>query len=947
MSNAKYKTLAQEFIVKIDKSRVITDPTLCFTLGTDASLYRLVPQIIVKINSLDELVDILRLCSQFKAAYTFRAAGTSLSGQAVSDSVLIMLTENWNNYDILDKGKKIRLQSGVIGADANRYLLPFQKKIGPDPASINSCKIGGIAANNASGMCCGTTENSYQTLASMTVVLADGTVLNTADIISVQNFKKKHSKLSDKLSDLAFQTQQNQSLKQLIEHKYRLKNTMGFSINALVDFEDPIEILQHLMIGSEGCLGFIADITFNTVIESEHKATALLIYADIETACKAVSSLDNQDVAAAELIDGRALKSINGLDGVPDFINDLDLEATALLLECHASSKDELEHLTAQVMETLDNFPSVDSISFTDDTDVCSKLWLVRKGLFPAVGAMRRKGTSVIIEDINFPLEQLAAGTTALRSLMNKHGYDDAIIFGHALVGNLHFVITHDFSIENEVVQYEKFMEELSNLVAIDFKGSLKAEHGTGRNMAPFVEREWGSAAYKLMQQIKVLFDPDGLMNPGVVLNSDKQINIKDLKTLPIADELIDQCIECGFCESVCPSRDLSLTPRQRIVMFRQLQYLKNEKQTPAIKNQIQLLTKQFEYYGIETCVATGLCAEKCPVGINTGELILNLRKNNFALSSIFSKRVAKWTADNFKLFTSIIRVLFKVNNLLNKILPAKVINSIGQILHRWSFNKLPLWTAEYPTASNAAKQPTKVADKKIVYLPSCAGRSMGTQSEANDQRCLSDVSISLLEKAGYQVIIPNEMEQHCCGMLYNSHGMADIAEQKSKQLESRLWKMTESGKWPVLIDTSPCNKFSNDNFSHQMNIYDPSEFAAKYLIDELSIKPLKETVMLHVTCSSRRMKLTQMMIALANECADNVFIAENIDCCGWAGSKGFTTPELNESALSSLKNQLPDDCHRGFSNSITCEIGLSHHSGIPFQSILYLLDEVSTGKKG
>jgi len=596
-------------------------------------------------------------------------------------------------------------------------------------------------------------------------------------------------------------------------------------------------------------------------------------------------------------------------------------------------------------MDSLDSFSSLDSIVFTDDIDICSKLWLVRKGLFPAVGAMRRKGTSVIIEDINFPVEQLAAGTTALRSLMNEHGYDDAIIFGHALVGNLHFVITHDFSIENEVVQYERFMEELSNLVAIDFKGSLKAEHGTGRNMAPFVEREWGSEAYRLMHQIKMLFDPDGLMNPGVILNADKQVNIKDLKILPIADELIDQCIECGFCESVCPSRDLSLTPRQRIVMFRQLQYLKNEKQTADIKNQIQLLTKQFDYYGIDTCVATGLCAEKCPVGINTGELILTLRKNNFALNSGFSKRIAKWTADNFKLVTSFIRMFFKINNLLNKILPARVINSIGQIIHQRSFKKLPLWTAEYPTASQAVEQPTMIADKKVVYVSSCAGRSMGTQSAANDQRCLSDVTISLLEKAGYQVLIPDEMQQFCCGMIYNSHGMADIADQKSKQLESSLWMMTESGQWPVLIDTSPCHKFSNDKFSHQMDIYEPSEFAAKFLIDELSIKPLNETVMLHVTCSSRRMKLAEIMLTLAQRCVDQVFVAENIDCCGWAGSKGFTNPELNESALSSLKNQLPDDCHRGFSNSITCEIGLSHHSGIPFQSILYLLDEVSTSK--
>jgi len=930
--STSYQLLTEQLLLKLDQARVITDPALCFSLATDASLYRLTPKIIVKVDSIKELVLVMKLCVQHNAAYTFRAAGTSLSGQAVSESVLIMLTENWKRFKILDKGDKIQLQPGIIGADANRYLAPYHKKIGPDPASIDSCKIGGIAANNASGMCCGTTENSYQTLSSMTVVLADGCVLNTADILSIESFRNSHATLLSQLSALALKTKNDRQLKQLIEHKYRLKNTMGFSINALIDFHDPIDILQHLMIGSEGCLGFIADITYKTVINSQYKATALLVYADIETACRGIADLEHLNVAAAELIDGRALQSIKGIKGVPEFIDNLDHEATALLLECHATSEEELAQLTSQVNTKLACYELLEAINFSSDLELCAKLWKVRKGLFPAVGAIRKTGSSVIIEDITFPVSQLAEGTRALRLLFNKHGYDDAIIFGHALVGNLHFVICPDFSRQQEVEQYRLFMLDLSELVAVEYQGSLKSEHGTGRNMAPFVELEWGKTAYQLMQQIKVLFDPDALMNPGVVLNVDRQVHLKDLKILPSAHPLIDKCMECGFCESVCPSRNLSLTPRQRIVTFRQLQQLANQKQTAAIKSEIKLLTKQFNYLGIETCAATGLCAEQCPVGINTGDLMRLLRETNNPLK----KQIAKWTANHFGLTTNIVRRLFRLNYWLQKLLPAKIVNAMGGGVAR---------LASYPTAINNVVSASNIATKKIIYMPSCASRNLGTQVKAKDQRSLSDVTLSLLEKAGYQVIIPELSQQLCCGMPYHSQGMADIAKQKSQQLEATLWQSSDQGKYPILIDTSPCKKFAYESFTHSMAIFEPSEFATEFLLDELEIKQIDESIMLHVTCSSRRMNLTQEMIGLAKLCVKNVIVTDDIQCCGWAGNKGFTTPELNQAALSSLKQQIPADCSRGFSNSITCEIGLSHHSGIAFQSILYLLDEVSTSK--
>ncbi len=293
-----YRQLIETLKTQIDEERIITQEAKRLAYGTDASFYRLIPQVVLRLKNLDEVVFTIKSCEKLSLPFTFRAAGTSLSGQAVSDSVLITLTDDWRNHQILNQGDKISLQPGVIGADANKYLVPFQRKIGPDPASINTCKIGGIAANNASGMCCGTAQNSYQTVDNMKIVFADGCILDTSDSASVEHFKRQRSDIISGLESLRDETINNTVLSELIKHKYRLKNTTGYSLNALVDYQDPIDILKHLFIGSEGTLGFIAEITYNTVIEHSYKASALLVFSDIEQASQAVTTLKQSPVAA-------------------------------------------------------------------------------------------------------------------------------------------------------------------------------------------------------------------------------------------------------------------------------------------------------------------------------------------------------------------------------------------------------------------------------------------------------------------------------------------------------------------------------------------------------------------------------------------------------------------------------------------------------------------------
>src|SRR5690606_7352591 len=595
--------------------RLFDDPLSTLAFGTDASFYRLIPKLVVRVEAEGEVVTLLQLASRFQVPVTFRAAGTSLSGQALSDSVLIVLGDHWNGRQILDGGARIRLQPGVIGAAANAALAPLQRKIGPDPASINAAKIGGIVANNSSGMCCGTAQNSYHTLAGMRLVLADGSVLDTEDAASVAAFRRSHGVLLEHLAELGRQTRADTALAARIRHKYRLKNTTGLSLNALVDFDEPLDILSHLMVGSEGTLGFISSVTYDTVPDHPHKASALLVFPDVETCCRAVPVLKQQPVSAVELLDRRSLRSVQDMQGMPAWVRELSASACALLVESRAASATLLEEQILQVMAAVEAFPRERQVEFSTDPVVYNQLWRIRKDTFPAVGAVRATGTTVIIHDGALPVEVLAAGVNRLLALFDRHGYAEAIIFGHALEGKLHFVVAQGFDDPAQVARYEAFMGDVAQLVAVEFGGALKAEHGTGRNMAPFVELEWGADAYGLMWQIKRLLDPAGILNPDVILSDDPKIHLKNLKPLPAADPIGDKCIECGSCEPVCPSNGRTLTPRQRIVIWRDIQ----AKKRAGVDT--RELERAYQYQGIDSCAATGLCAQRCPVGINTGDL--------------------------------------------------------------------------------------------------------------------------------------------------------------------------------------------------------------------------------------------------------------------------------------------------------------------------------------
>jgi D-lactate dehydrogenase len=940
MLPSPYDHVLAELQSVIPQARLVTDPLRTLAYGTDASFYRLIPKIVALVETEEEVVRLLRITRGHKVPVTFRAAGTSLSGQAVSDSVLVVLGDGWRGCSISPDAATITLQPGVIGAEANRRLAPLGRKIGPDPASIATAKIGGIAANNASGMCCGTAQNSYRTLESMRLVLADGSMLDTADAASCRAFQQSHSALLDRLAALGSRTRADEALAGRIRDKFRIKNTTGYSLNALVDYEDPIDILQHLMIGSEGTLGFISTITLRTVPEHPHKASALLFFPDIAEACRAVTLLKAAPVDAAELMDRASLRSIQDKPSMPPQIRGFGPEVAAVLVETRAESAAALDANVAKIAAVLAGCVTIGDTGFTTDAKACEGFWKIRKGLFPAVGAIRQTGTTVIIEDVAFPLPRLAEATRELQALFVRHGYDEAIIFGHALEGNLHFVFTQAFDTQAEIDRYRRFMDDVAVLVVTRYDGSLKAEHGTGRNMAPFVEMEWGPQAYELMKEIKDLFDPDGLLNPGVILNGDPQAHLKNLKPLPPADPLVDTCIECGFCEPTCPSHRFTLSPRQRIVGRRELARLEA---TGDDAGRLAEIAAAYEYQGIDTCAACGLCATACPVGIETGLLIKSMRGER---RGAVARKAGTLIADHMEGTLGLARTGLRLAELARRTVGHDTTQAAARLLTGGNLPSLP---RSLPTAATFTPRPDVPGPDDVptvVYAPSCVSRTMGPAAGDPQQRPLPEVVGSVMRKAGFRILYPEAADGQCCGMPLESKGLIEAADAKADAMLAALSKASRGGRYPVVMDTSPCALRLRKRLTDAgLRILDVAEFLSDFALPRLDIAKTAEPVMLHLTCSTRRMGLDGALTAVAKACAETVVVPPDVGCCGFAGDKGFTTPELNAHALRHLPAAVPEGCASGYSTSRTCEIGLSDKAGVPYRSIVYLVDACATAK--
>ncbi|MDT3369320.1 MAG: FAD-binding protein [Bacteroidota bacterium] len=929
-----YKAYLHEISGFIPDERIYTDDLRLLTWGTDAGFYRLIPQIVVRSMNEDEVSRLLALADKHNLPVTFRAAGTSLSGQSISDSILIVAGKHWEKYSISEDLETITLQPGIIGERVNQILKPFGRKFAPDPASVKSAMVGGIVMNNASGMNCGTHANSDKMLLTARIVFADGTILDTSSEQSKENFRKSKPGFIEKIEQLRDYVQADEPFLSRILHKYSIKNVTGLNILPLAIYRDPFDIITHLLVGSEGTLAFLSEFTMKTGKDYPFKASAMLYFNDIKEACRAVVAMKKGPVMGAELLDKKSLESVNDPTG---------RGLTAVLTETMADTKEELYSQIKQIEGILSAFKTAVPVKFTDKEEEYAPYWAIRSGIFPSVGGTRKPGTTTLIEDVAFHIEDLPEATADLQQLLEKHGYPDACIYGHALEGNYHFIINQSFDTREQVAQYESLMNEIKTLVVDKYDGSLKAEHGTGRNMAPFVQYEWGEKAFALMKEIKSLFDPKNLLNPGVIFNDDPHCHIRHFKPMPLTNEHVDKCIECGFCEVNCLTAGFTLSSRQRIVAQREITRIKD---IPEQQERLKRLKKQYAYAGNDTCAGDGLCATSCPMNINTGHLTHDLRAELLPQDSI-GYQLGMWTANHFAGVKAMLRPVLTLADTAHSIIGTRNMTALAKGLRSVSGNSIPLWTSAMPKAYTPKATGSLKSELKVVYFPSCLNQTMGTAHSSPDHTPLVDKTVALLEKAGYEVIFPSNMNKLCCGTIWESKGMPEIADRKAAELEEALYIATENGRYPVLCDQSPC-LYRMRNTMKRIKLYEPAEFILTFLCDKLEFTPIKQPVVIHITCSMKKMKLEKQLIALAGLCSEKVLVPEEVGCCGFAGDKGFTHPEVNAYALRKLRPQLEKaGIEVGYSNSRTCEIGLTTNSDIPYLSIVYLVDQCTKPKGG
>ncbi len=896
----------------------------------DASHYLLVPQTVITPRSTEQVAQVLRACDREGVALTFRSGGTSLSGQGITDSVLVDTRERFQRVEVLDDGRRVRVQPGATVRAVNARLAPYGRKLGPDPASESACTIGGVVANNSSGMHCGTRFNTYQTLESMVLVLPTGTVIDSSQPHAARQLADVEPELHEGLARLRRRVLDDPQSTATIRQQFAMKNTMGYGVNAFVDHESPLDILVHLMIGSEGTLGFVAEAVFRTVEVLPHVATGLLVFEDLQSAASSVPQLIETGTVTAELLDAASLVVSSRDPKCPAVIRDLAVDRhAALLVEFQTTTYDELVEHRRTSEPALAALGLAAPFTLTTDASERATLWHVRKGLYSAVASARPSGTSALLEDIVVPVDRLGQTCRDLTGLFDAHRYEESVIFGHARDGNVHFLLNERFDDPVDMLRYEAFTNDMVDLV-LGQSGSLKAEHGTGRIMAPFVRRQYGDELYDVMWELKRLIDPRGLLNPGSVLSDDPRSYLRDLKSTPTVEAEVDRCAECGYCEPVCPSRALTTTPRQRIVLRREMEAARLRGDTALLAE----LERDYDYDAVQTCAVDGMCQPACPVSINTGDLVRRLRRQDAgaAANTVWRAAAASWGVA-----TRAASAALTAADAMPAAVPGAAARG-GRLL--LGAERIPMYDARLPRGGR--RRPLlQQADPQAVLFAACVGTMFGPEPGGIGA---TEALLRLCVRADVPLRTPAAPNALCCGTPWKSKGYSSGYDAMRATVVPALLEATDSGRLPVVVDASSCTQglvtmVRNDSRAN-LRFLDATEFVAGEILDRLTVSEPVPSVALHPTCSSTELGSTWAMEQIARFISPDVYVPVSWGCCAFAGDRGLLHPELTASATGAEAAELSTRTFAGYASSNrTCELGMTRATGRPYRHILELLE--------
>ncbi|MFM9372666.1 FAD-binding and (Fe-S)-binding domain-containing protein [Streptomyces sp. Da 82-17] len=935
--------LRSDLIALLGADKVLHKVSDLVRYASDASPYRFVPQVVVAAEDIDDVSAVLSYAHGKGREVVFRAAGTSLNGQAQGEDILVDVRRHWAGIEVLDDGARARIGPGTTVVRANATLARHGRVLGPDPASAIACTLGGVVANNASGMTAGTTRNSYRTLASLTFVLPSGTVVDTGEHDADELLAHAEPALCEGLLALKAEIEADPELVARIRAKYEIKNTNGYRLDAFLDGATPVEILRGLMVGSEGTFAFIAETVFDTLPLDRLVSTALLFFPSLPAAAAAVPKFNEAGALAVELMDGNTLRASVSVAGVPADWADLPKDTTALLVEFRAPDEERqraYEEKAGRVLEGLQLVAPVASVTnaFTRDAKTIAGYWKARKAFVTAVGGSRPSGTTLITEDFAVPPARLADACTALLELQTRHGFDAAVA-GHAAHGNLHFLLAFDAGKPADVERYAAFMDEFCTLTVERFDGSLKAEHATGRNIAPFLELEWGPKATELMWRTKQVIDPDGVLAPRIVLDRDPKAHLRGLKTIPQVEAIADPCIECGFCEPTCPSHDVTTTPRQRIVLRREMM-----RQSPGSPVEDGLV-EAYGYDAVDTCAGDSTCKLACPVGIDTGLLMKDFRH---ARHTPREERIAALAARNFKAVEASARLAVAAADKIGDRLLTSVTRTARKAVRP---DLVPEWLPEIPGPAARRLPPTSRVGATAVYYPACVNRIFGSPGE---ELSLAQAVVAVSARAGKPVWIPDDVNGTCCATIWHSKGYEAGNRVMANRIVEAAWGWTAGGRLPLVVDASSCTLgiahevvpyLSDDNreLHAELTVVDSLVWAAEELLPHLTVHRTVNSAVLHTTCSMRHLGDGDQLRQLAEACADEVVTPDDEACCGFAGDRGMLHEELTRAATAREAAEVTSrhyDAH--LSANRMCEVGMDHATGRSYHSVLVELERAT-----
>jgi len=896
----------------------------------DASHYRMIPAGVVTVTGTAHLAALIELSRDNGVPVSFRSGGTSLSGQASTEALLLDTRRNFRRIEILGEGQRVRVQPGATVRQVNARLARHGRRLGPDPASEVACTMGGVIADNSSGMSCGTEFNVYNTIESAVLVLPSGTVLDTGASDADEQLRRREPGLWAGLAALRDRVRADPEAAETIRRQYAIKNTMGYGLNAFTDFEYPADILLHLVVGSEGTLAFVAAAVLRTVPVKPHLATGMLYFPSLRDAAGALPRLVASGPATVELLDAASLRVAQRDPGAGEALLALPVrEHAALLIEYQEATAEELAARRAGWEELTAPLPLAQPAALSSDPARRDALWRIRKGLYAAVAGSRPSGTTALLEDIAVPVGRLRATCEGLVALFAAHGYEDSVIFGHAKDGNIHFMLAERFDDPRSRERYAAFTEDMVGLV-LGHGGTLKAEHGTGRIMAPYVRRQFGDALYEVMVEVKRLLDPRMLLNPGVLLNEDPGGPLAHLKLTPAVEEEVDRCVECGYCEPACPSKDLTITPRQRIVLRREREHARQAGDLRLVRE----LDRDYGYDGLDSCAADGMCQTACPVRINTGELVKRLRaERGGPLAS------AAWTgaARHWAMATRAGAIAMSIA----KAMPAPLTGTATRVASAaLGADRVPRYDEGLP-GGGAARRPRAAADPVAVYLPSCIGAMFGP---ADGARGVREAFLALCDRVGTQVTVPDGIGSMCCGTPWASKGRPRGHRAMAGNVIPALLRASDGGRLPVISDGVSCTEgLVAMARGSALDVVDAVDFAERVLLPRLTVTRKLDSVALHPTCSSEHLGVTGAMRRVAEAISGEAVVPDDWGCCAFAGDRGMLHPELTASATQAEATDLAGRGYTAYASANrACELGMTRATGQPYRHILELLEETT-----